>query len=36
MDEVKSYAWQTDPDDSSKFIEKPEEGNDHFCDALKY
>lgn len=32
MDEVKSYAWQTDPDDSSKFIEEAEEGNDHFCD----
>lgn len=36
MDEIKSYAWQTDPDDSSKFIEKPEEGNDHFCDQLRY
>lgn len=36
MDEIKSYAWQTDPDDSSKFIEEPEEGNDHFADALRY
>lgn len=36
MNEVKAFAWQTDPDDSSKFIEKPEEGNEHFCDALRY
>jgi phage terminase large subunit len=36
MNEVKSFAWQTDPDDSSKFIEKPEEGNDHFCDTIRY
>ena len=36
MNEVRAFAWQTDPDDSSKFIEKPEEGNEHFCDSLRY
>lgn len=36
MDEVKAFTWKTDPDDSSKFIEEPEEGNEHFCDSLRY
>lgn len=31
MDEVQGYTWQTDPDDSSKFIEEPIEINNHFC-----
>lgn len=31
MDEVQAYTWQTDPNDSSKFIEKPIEINNHFC-----
>ena len=31
MNEIQAYTWQTDPDDSSKFIEKPIEINNHFC-----
>ena len=34
--EVMGYSYETDPDDSSKFIEKPEEGNEHILDALRY
>lgn len=36
MDEIKSYTWKTDPNDSSKFIEKPNDENNHFCDAMRY
>lgn len=34
--EVAGYSYETDPDDSSKFIEKPEEGNEHILDASRY
>lgn len=34
--EVAGYSYKTDPDDSSKFIEEPEEGNEHALDALRY
>ena len=34
--EVAGYAYKMDPDDSSKFIEEPEGGNDHILDALRY
>lgn len=36
MDEIKAYTWETDPDDSSKFIEKPVGGYDHFADSCRY
>lgn len=36
MDEIKAYTWKTDSQDSSKFIEKPIDENNHFCDALRY
>lgn len=36
IDEVQAYTWQTDPNDSGKFIEKPTQGDDHFCDAMRY
>ena len=34
--EVAGYAYKQDPNDSSKFIESPEEGNEHILDALRY
>lgn len=36
MDEAQAYTWQTDPDDSSKFIEEPIETNNHGMDAMRY
>lgn len=34
--EVAGYAYKMDPNDSSKFIEEPEGGNEHILDALRY
>ena len=34
--EVAGYAYKMDPNDSSRFIEEPEGGNEHILDALRY
>ena len=34
LKEYRNYLWQTDKDD--KIINKPEGGNDHLLDALRY
>ena len=34
--EVAGYSYMTDSNDSSRFLERPEEGNEHILDALRY
>lgn len=34
--EVSTYSWQTHPQDSERFTDKPQDGNDHCMDATSY
>lgn len=34
--EVTTYSWQTHPQDSERFTDKPQDGNDHCMDAVSY
>ena len=34
--EYKSYKWQTKKNDTSVYINKPQDGNDHLMDAINY
>lgn len=34
--EVLSYSWQPHPQDTERFTDKPQDGNDHCMDAISY
>ena len=34
--EVRSYSWQSHPQDLERFTDKPQDGNDHCMDAASY
>ena len=34
--EVQSYSWQPHPQDTERFTDKPQDGNDHCMDAISY
>lgn len=34
--EVQTYSWQRDKQNKGLFIDKPQDGNDHFLDAVSY
>lgn len=34
--EVQTYSWQPHPQDTERFTDKPQDGNDHCCDAISY
>jgi len=35
-DELSGYTWEKDPEDSERFLDKPIDKNNHFCDAMRY
>jgi phage terminase large subunit len=34
--EVRAYSWQPHPQDTERFTDKPQDGNDHCMDAVSY
>ena len=34
--EVSTYSWMPNPNDTSTFTDKPQDGGDHLCDAASY
>ena len=34
--EVQAYSWQPHPQDTERFTDKPQDGNDHCMDAISY
>lgn len=34
--EVQAYSWQPHPQDTERFTDKPQDGNDHLMDAVSY
>ena len=34
--EIRNYRWQTSKTDKTKYINKPQDGNDHLCDSISY